>query len=128
MRVVYVLLAIFIPIGELHQIFYNVHREVDVFLFIDYSIDIQWVIKDLGQQAQYIILAYVAYRVSLYSPNISSIRGMLFAIFIFTLIDAVLYFVAFKRYYFSLAYYSLACITLYTSYKKGLKRKNKKAQ
>jgi hypothetical protein len=123
MRIVYILLAFYIPIGEAHQVLRNIHHDMDVFLFIDYKIDVQWICKDLGEMIQHIILAFVAVRISAYCYGIKVVRNILKAIFVYTLLEIVLYFLSFKTIWFSMTYYVMACALVYWNYLNKSKKK-----
>jgi hypothetical protein len=123
MRIVYILLAFYIPIGEAHQVLRNIHHDMDVFLFIDYKIDVQWICKDLGEMIQHIILAFVAVRISAYCYGIKIIRNVLKGIFVYSLLEIVLYFLSFKTMWFSMVYYLVALCVVYFHYSRGKSKK-----
>lgn len=117
MRVLYVLLALIIPIGELHKLWIDVHKEVDVFLFLGYSLDLQWLIKDLGSMCQFSIVCYIAYRLISYIPGSKEIKLVLLVLFAYSLFDFVLYFLTFKTSWYGIIYYILALFVIVLNYR-----------
>lgn len=116
MKLNIILLALLIPIGEIHKLWIHSNLDVDCFLFKEYMLNIQWVIKDVGSMAQFSIISFIAYRLSLLIYNIKPFRSILLALFLFSLVDILFYFLNFKTGYYGICYYSLSFIIIIIKY------------
>lgn len=115
------LAALIVPLGEVHKAWENVRMDVDVFLLKDMKLDIQWVVLHVCNQVQLIILTYLLW-VFAAAPHIPKVlRNVFLALFVFSWVELIMYFVNFKTGGYGWIYYGLAGLLIILNRKKRLK-------
>lgn len=111
-RLHYVLLMILIPLGELHNFFHGT-EPIDVFLFLDFKLWPQWIVKLSCQSIQFLIVSYLLYAQPKRTPVLNKIY---LVIFLFAIIDLVLFFLNFKRGFYGTVYFCISGFFIYWQY------------
>lgn len=109
----WILISLVIPLGEVHKLWRNINYEVDVFLFRDYKIDVEWMVKDCSEMAQFSIVAYIAYRLGRYAKVEMAIIKILLALFLYSILDFVLYFMDHKTSLYGIVFYVIAYFVIF---------------
>lgn len=117
-KIEWILLTIIVPLGELHKLWQSSDYDVDVFLFRDYKLNIEWVIKDCSEMAQFSIMTYIGYRLGQYAPIRKSVKEILLALFLFSILDFVLYFMDHKTGLYGIAFYIIAFFVIFNNQRK----------
>lgn len=120
-RLSYVLLAILIPIGELHKIWEGDSRSYDIFILLDYELPLPWIVRFASTQAQFLIISYVLMVFGRKYGAPKSLRDIFVAVFVYCWVDVILYFIAFGFSYWSWGYYFLATFMVWANNHKSKK-------
>jgi hypothetical protein len=99
----------FVLLGEVHTFWMGDYREFDVFLAIDYRLQIQWIIRDITAMLQTSLLAFMLY---IYIRKRDFLKKVMLAVFLYTLIDVIFYFINLKSAAYALVYFVISGILL----------------
>jgi hypothetical protein len=108
-----VIMALLIPLNEVHKLWDGVSFNISPFWFTDYTLDIQWFVKFLGDKISWCIAAAVFFRLSRWNKEI---RTAAIVFFVYTVIDLLLFFMWFNQKNYLLVYSSFCFITVAIMY------------
>lgn len=106
----YVILCLFIPIGELHVFWRDDYSEVDVFLFSDYRIYTEWLVRDISSMVQLSMISFLLLR---QMKGNKALKSIAIAIFWYSIGDMIMYFVTFKTIFYGLFYICIAAFLIF---------------
>ncbi len=112
------LAACIIPLGEVHKAWASTYKEVDVFLFKDYRLDIEWVVYHVCEMLQKIIMSWLLYRFSCIGRVDKVLCRIFLALHILCWADLFMYFCNFRTGAYEWIYYGLACLMILWSTRK----------
>lgn len=109
-----------ILLGEVHTFWIGDFSEVDVFLMLDYRLHLQWIIRDITGMLQSSLLSFMLY---VYIRKREFLKKIMLAVFLYTLIDIMFYFIDMKTSSYAFSYFVISAIMLIFNHRMEQKSK-----
>lgn len=114
-----VLLALIIPVNEMHHLFKDDIKMVNSWWFLDYPLNIQWYVKFLCLNISDVLKGFLIYRVS----RLNQVFRIAAATYlIYTLFDLIMFFWNFNKGDYMVPYSFIAVIIISLAYYRQNKR------
>lgn len=104
-----ILLSLIFPAQEFWQLWKNDDRVVNWWIALSYPLSIQWFFKMLGIHISELLKAVVIYRIT---NKIQALRMAAVVLLIFTVVDLIMFFVAFNKAPYALIYSTTAMVSM----------------
>ena len=121
MKRLWMWILLIVPLGEVHGLLHSVHIDVYPFLLQpNYGFDAEWLVVDICRMLQFSIISFVAWKLSTYMyGGMRELRLALKAVFYFSLLDIVMYFVCGKMGWYAIVYYAVAILLIRQKFSQG---------